>query len=202
MKHYNKSKKTEHLLNIHEVLPESSVNGPGKRYVIWTQGCLKNCSGCCNPDTHDTSNRRLISITDLINDIRVHSRDIEGISISGGEPFLQAEAMFHFLKEIRENMPELSIILFSGYSLEEILHLPYGKKCLHFVDVLIDGEYCISLATHGIPASQNQRLHFFTTRYSVRDFDVVQDTEIIINSIGEIYVSGKPLFISLLTEGA
>ena len=161
MKTCNKRKETEQVLNIHELLPDSSVNGPGKRYVIWTQGCLRKCPECCNPDTHDIGDRRLISIADLLNDIQAHSGNIEGISISGGEPFLQAEPLSSFLKNLREDFPELSVILFSGYTLAEIESIPHGRKCLRYIDVLIDGEYCASQAAAGIPASENQKLHFF-----------------------------------------
>lgn len=196
----NRHKETDLFLNIHEVLPESSVNGPGKRYVIWMQGCLRKCPGCCNPDTHDTGKRRLIGITDLINDIKAYSDKIEGISISGGEPLLQAKPLSLFLKKMRECLPNLSIVLFSGYKLAEIKHLPHGKKCLRCVDVLIDGEYCDSQRTAGIPASQNQKIHFFSTKYSISDFNTIQETEILITTSGELYISGKPIMLSILQE--
>ncbi len=202
MKTCNKRKETEQVLNIHELLPDSSVNGPGKRYVIWTQGCLRKCPECCNPDTHDIGDRRLISIADLLNDIQAHSGNIEGISISGGEPFLQAEPLSSFLKNLREDFPELSVVLFSGYTLAEIESIPHGRKCLRYIDVLIDGEYCASQAAAGIPASENQKLHFFSTKYSASDFDTVPETEVFITASGELYVSGRPISISMFTENA
>ncbi|OQA29086.1 MAG: Pyruvate formate-lyase 1-activating enzyme [Chloroflexi bacterium ADurb.Bin344] len=200
MKICNKRKEPKQVLNIHELLPDSSVNGPGKRYVIWTQGCLKKCPECCNPATHDVGKRKLISIADLLDDIKAHSDDIEGISISGGEPFLQAGPLSIFLKNLRKEFPALSVVLFSGYTLAEIKHIPHGRKCLRYIDALVDGEYCASQATSGIPASENQKLYFFSTKYSACDFDTVPETEVFITASGELYVSGKPLSILMPKE--
>ncbi len=80
---------------------ESIVDGPGLRAVLWTQGCTHNCKGCHNPQTHDLNGGFEVDIQELyeqIQNLKLH----KGVTFSGGEPFLQSEALIELAKACRE----------------------------------------------------------------------------------------------------
>jgi len=177
------------MLNLHAWLPVSRVNGPGKRVVIWLQGCPLRCPGCFNPETHDTSPRQLVTPEQLWEWVN-RVPEVEGITISGGEPLLQAEALASFLQLVRHHS-HLSVILYSGYTLEQIEQLPHGREVLSLVDVLIAAPFEQNKPAHdGIRGSTNQRIHFLTDRYSLRDLMPRQRCEFIILPDGTIIQTG------------
>ena len=79
------------MLRISGIIKDSIVDGPGLRFVVFTQGCNHNCLGCHNPQTHDLKGGYEISVSELA-EIMAEQRLIRGVTLSGGEPFLQAEA--------------------------------------------------------------------------------------------------------------
>jgi len=89
---------------------------------------------------------------------------IEGITISGGEPFLQAEALADFLDLVLAKRPELTVMSFTGY-LKEDLSWPEALRLLDHLDLLVDGPYIEELNDNqGLRGSSNQRFHFLTPR--------------------------------------
>lgn len=177
------------FINIHAFLPQSLANGPGLRAVVWFQGCTLNCEGCFNPATHSTNISLLKSIAQLANEILSLS-NIEGITVSGGEPFQQPESLFELLKMVKENS-SLTVILLSGYSLAEIEKMEFGKQILSFSDVLIAGRYEQKLRTAGgLCGSSNKTIHLLTDRYQPSDFLGIPVSEIIIKPSSELVVSG------------
>lgn len=140
------------------------VLGPGCRYVIWTQGCEKECPGCLTPESRAFDKGFSIQTNDLAADI-ILAKHIAGITISGGEPFLQSKSLVEVLETVKRNRPELTIIVYSGYTIEYL-----QKKCdclrlLDQIDVLIDGPYIHSLNDNlGIRGSNNQRIILLTDR--------------------------------------
>ena len=181
------------ILNLHAFLPQSYANGPGSRAVVWFQGCTLNCDGCFNPATHSGKPNILKSPADLANDILIF-KNIEGISISGGEPFDQAEGLAAFLQTIR-NSSKLTIILFSGYTFEKILEMTEGEEILKNIDVLIAGPFDKSkLLPENLAGSSNKTYHFFTEKYSFGDFEKIPDAEIIIEPSGKVTWSGIQQF--------
>lgn len=147
------------VLRIAGIIKESVVDGPGIRYVIFTQGCPHNCPGCHNPETHDTHGGYEMDTKDIICDIK-SSIFLNGITFSGGEPFLQAERLSIIAESIKSL--GLSIVTYTGYTFEELLkdsdyHI---NKLLNLTDILVDGKFIldekdISLKFRG---SKNQRL--------------------------------------------
>lgn len=139
------------LLNIAAwaIVPESL--GPGKRLCVWTQGCLKNCPGCISPQWRSLKKAMLMAPRDFAN----YCLDLEydGITISGGEPFLQHEALAEFIDRAARG----ATICFTGLKLEEIRDK--YKFLLQKIDILIDGEFQISsMASKGLRGSSNQRI--------------------------------------------
>ncbi len=87
-------------LNIARWIERSAVNGPGERFVLWLQGCPLRCPGCWNPDTWDFRPRQMIDPQDLITLVSEVS-GIEGVTLTGGEPFSQAAALIPVVRALR-----------------------------------------------------------------------------------------------------
>ena len=116
----------------------SLVDGPGVRYTLFMQGCPHNCKGCHNPDTHDINKGKILDVKDVYNDI-ITTRYIDGVTISGGDPFFQPEALCELLKMLKEQ--GLSIWCYSGWLFEDLLLNKKQAKALKYVDVLVDGKF-------------------------------------------------------------
>ena len=159
-----KGKDTSSLLSIYDICRNGTkVLGPGLRYVIWTQGCPFHCLGCATPSSRPITNDRQVRIDELAEDI-LGRPYIEGITISGGEPFVQAGAIADFLNIVLIERPELTVITYTGYLLE-MLTGNEEKRLLDYVDLLIDGPYLKDYNDNkGIRGSSNQRMHFLTPR--------------------------------------
>lgn len=119
---------------------------------------------------------------------------IEGVTISGGEPFQQAPALAELTTALRAASP-LSIIVFSGYSMAELQRIPAATAVIGSIDLLIAGRYEHSRrVAAGLLGSANKSLHFFTQRYTSADLEEVPEAEVLIESGGGIVLSGiEPL---------
>lgn len=115
----------------------STINGPGNRLVIWTQGCHFHCKGCFNPETHAIDDAKRMSISKLVSIVNA-DKSIEGITISGGEPLLYTEELYKLFARIRKR---LTRIIFTGYSVEEIFADEEKKALLSSIDIIIAGRY-------------------------------------------------------------
>ena len=123
----------------------SIVDGPGIRYVIFTQGCYHKSEGCQNPQTHNPNEGELIDINEILDEI-LGSTMIEGVTFSGGEPFLQSDALAELAVRIKRADKSLSIICYTGYTYEELTKIIESGvlsyfKLLSNVDYLIDGRF-------------------------------------------------------------
>jgi anaerobic ribonucleoside-triphosphate reductase activating protein len=175
-------------VRIHAIEPRSRANGPGARFVVWLQGCTLGCPGCFNPTTHDAAGGRETSVDDIAAQL-ARTTDIEGLSLSGGEPLQQPEAALALLDAARAL--GLSTLAFSGYTVDEIRALPHGAAVLERLDVLIDGRYVAGerLAT-GLRGSANQRIQLLTSRYALADIEATPVAEIRIGRDGEVVLTG------------
>ena len=136
---------------------DSIVDGPGLRYTIFTQGCFHNCSGCHNPKSHDINGGYLKDIQDILSEITANPL-LDGITLSGGEPMLQVKPLIEIYKEVKAM--GLNIVVYSGFTYEEILKDAKKKELLQLCDMLIDGKFeqdkkSLALLYRG---SANQRL--------------------------------------------
>jgi anaerobic ribonucleoside-triphosphate reductase activating protein len=138
------------------VSKESVVDGPGVRYVIFAQGCLHNCMGCHNPETHDFNGGYEIDADYLINEIE-NTKHIDGVTLSGGDPFYQSEAFLYNTERLKKK--NIHIIAYSGFTYEQIIGDNKFEKMLQNIDILIDGPFIQSNRTLSIPfrGSSNQR---------------------------------------------
>jgi len=178
-----------HLL-IHHILPSSRSNGPGLRSVVWLQGCTLSCPGCFNPETHSfqQGSRRTVAAVAL--ELIDLAPMVEGLTISGGEPFQQAPALASLLSAVRHST-NLSVLVFSGYTLGELQNIPQADAVLSQVDVLIAGRYDSNQRIgSGLLGSANKKIHFLTSRYNSPAIEHVPEAEIIIEKDGTMIHSG------------
>lgn len=143
-------------IKISGIVSESIVDGEGIRYIIFTQGCPHHCPGCHNPETHSFDAGLSVNINDLIGDIVKKKDYIDGITLSGGEPFCQSEQCSVIAEKAK--LLGLSVWCYTGYIFEDL----YGRneKLLNYIDVLVDGPFIqekrsLDLEFRG---SSNQRL--------------------------------------------
>ena len=102
------------LLNVSSTMSRSRANGPGVRAVIWVQGCTIGCAGCYSAPTHPHSANSLVEPSEVVEWI-LSIPDIEGITVSGGEPFEQAGALVDIISQMKRVRPELTVFIFSGH---------------------------------------------------------------------------------------
>lgn len=137
-------------LRIAGVLPVSFVNGEGIRYVVFTQGCGHHCPGCQNPDTWDFNGGHEVDVALIAAEYKKH-RLLDGITISGGDPFFQKQACVELLKLL----PGVNVWIYTGFEYEEIQHTELAKMA----DVLVTGPFIKELACEGkMYGSSNQRI--------------------------------------------
>lgn len=166
------------------MVKHTNVLGPGRRAAIWFQGCKRKCKGCMSPDTRALDGGQLVSVKRVFNELD-SIKDIEGVTISGGEPFLQADGLYLLLKLIREKT-DLSVIIYTGFTVEQLHAMKHNKieEILNgLADIIIDGEYIDELNDGlSLRGSSNQKVIFITDRYNNKKFMYEQnrrDAEVI-----------------------
>ncbi len=144
-------------LRIAGIVEESIVDGPGIRLVVFTQGCKHNCLGCHNPETHSFNGGKIIDIDSIIEMVKSNPL-LDGITLSGGEPFEQVKACSYLAKKIKEL--GLSVVTYTGYTFEEILKNEDLRELLLYTDILIDGKFDITKKSLNLQfrGSANQRI--------------------------------------------
>ncbi len=147
------------IIRIAGTVDDSIVDGPGLRFAIFTQGCPHSCPGCHNPDTHSFDGGKTVDTQEIINQFSQNPL-LDGITLSGGEPFCQPEACLELARAAHEK--GLTVWCYTGYVLEQLLqaHDPARMALLEEIDVLVDGpfiqaEKSLELKWRG---SKNQRI--------------------------------------------
>lgn len=148
-------------LRLAGVIKESIVDGPGIRFTVFTQGCPHKCKGCHNPQTHDFNGGYESCVENIIEEIKKNPI-LQGVTLSGGEPFAQAKALTRLAKEVHKL--GLNIMTYTGYTFEQLVagfdKNPEWKTLLEETDILVDGPFILeqkSLMLH-FRGSKNQRL--------------------------------------------
>jgi len=185
-------------LNIATWMPCTTAEGPGVRFALWVQGCTLRCPGCCNPEMFADAPRYVMSIEEIMAMLLEARREheIEGITVLGGEPFEQAEALARLAA--RAQAEGLSVMIFSGFTREELATRgDAAAALLSQIDILVDGRYDRALHTESRRwiGSTNQRVHFLSERYDPDDPRWAAP-----NSI-DIHFDGKELYITGFPEG-
>ena len=122
---------------------DSIVDGPGLRTVIWTQGCPHLCPGCHNPQTHDMQAGFMMESEDIVKQIKATKLQ-KGITLSGGEPFLQAEALVVIAREVKQL--GMDVWAYTGFRFDYLINeknpnYKHNIRLLQYVDTLVDGRF-------------------------------------------------------------
>ncbi len=177
-------------LRVHGFERRSRANGPGVRATLWVQGCSLGCPGCFNPGTHTAAGPET-PVAELVDRIIAEGEAIEGLTVSGGEPFEQPDGLFGLLDGVRAAAPRLSVLVFSGFAIEEIRARPRGADILALIDVLIDGRYVAGERLgRGLRGSANQRIQLLSQRYTLAEVEATPDGEVRIGPDGGLVISG------------
>ena len=146
-------------LRIAGTVRDSIVDGPGIRYVIFTQGCPHHCPGCHNPQTHDFHAGEDADVENILSEI-FQSPLLSGVTFSGGEPFCQAEALLPIAEALKAR--NIHLMIYTGYLLEtlEKMDSEAVKRLLELADILVDGPFLMEERnlTLSYRGSENQRV--------------------------------------------
>lgn len=146
-------------LRIAGVVKESTVDGPGFRYVIFTQGCPHKCEGCHNPETHDFNGGKLVPIDKIVQDIKKNPL-LAGVTISGGDPLMQAGQVAKLIDKLDK---KLTVMVYTGFTYEYLLKNSDDNNkymdLLERTDILMDGKFVKELMDENLifRGSSNQR---------------------------------------------
>lgn len=160
-----------HRLGLYAILPRTRALGPFDRFALWVQGCPRACPGCMTPDARPFRDDRWVSL-DALSARILAEPGIEGITVSGGEPFCQAEALSMLLERICRSR-DMGVIAYTGFTREQLWDpvecgdTDAARRLLSRVDLLIDGPYVRELDDGlSLRGSSNQRIHLLTGRYA------------------------------------
>lgn len=132
----------EHKLRVKGIVEESIVDGPGLRYVVFTQGCPHHCPGCHNPETHDPEGGHDMAVDGIFAQF-MDNPLLAGITFSGGEPFFQPAPLAILGRKVKD--AGKNVVIFTGYTLEQLRSMAHSSpdiaELLRCADTLIDGPY-------------------------------------------------------------
>ncbi|AOH44252.1 hypothetical protein BEQ56_12680 [Anaerolineaceae bacterium oral taxon 439] len=173
------------------VLADSRANGPGTRYTLWLQGCERRCDGCANAEFQSRLGGKLRAVAAVAEEILAAPR-IDGVTISGGEPFDQADAVFELIRRVRRRNDRLTFFVFSGYTFAELdSRYAIGRRPDQ-PDALLCGPFRRENAPdyERFLPSANQELISLTDRLNADDFRDLPLHEEIIRADGTVLRSG------------
>lgn len=154
-------------VNVAAAVTCSLSDGPGRRFVLWVRRCLKRCTGCINAG-YRPAGGVWRSVPEVLREVRraKAAEDLEGLTLCGGEPFLQPTALATLARGARA--AGLSVVAFTGYTMPELERIPAAGLLLAQVDLLLAGPYEAGRASEARNwvASSGKAFHFLTPRYS------------------------------------
>ncbi|WP_399880325.1 4Fe-4S single cluster domain-containing protein [Streptomyces sp. BBFR51] len=176
---------------LHAVVPRSRANGPGVRYVAWSQGCALACPGCFNPETHTAAGAHLVRTAgEVADEVLADAASLEGVTLTGGEPLEQPAAVAAFCAELRAHS-DLSVIVLTGFTRPEIESDPARSAAVADADLVIAGRYNTRLRlARGLRGSSNKEYWMRTGRYTPDDLAAVPELEITVAADATLTFTG------------
>lgn len=146
------------------------------------------CPGCFNPQTHSREDvGETVGVAEVME--RILAAGTEGLTISGGEPLQQADAVVALLEEARA--AGLSTLLFTGFAWEEVQRLSLAPRILRCVDVLLAGRYVAERrVAEGLLGSANKTVHLLSLRHTLEEIVATPEAEAVILPDGRVVFSG------------
>jgi len=168
-------------------MPRSVANGPGERFVVWTQGCSLACDGCFNPETHAAVGPAR-AVGEVVAEV-LATPGIEGVTVTGGEPLEQPEALALFAREVAR--AGLGVVVLSGFTREEIEASPAMTAAVSDVDMVVAGRYNRRLHLgSGLRGSSNKTYWARSSRYTEEMFLRLPEVEVLIDPEGTVTLTG------------
>jgi anaerobic ribonucleoside-triphosphate reductase activating protein len=169
--------------------------GPGQRLGIWFQGCSIRCPGCISVDTWAFGQGE-IEVSEFLESVAPWIAMADGITITGGEPFDQVDALFELLSKLR-TVTSSDVLIFTGYPRE---HLPPLERFAGLVDGLMTDPYRADLPQQlALRGSDNQRLHCLTQRGAERFREYERSRtqsdnrlDVLVDESGTVWMAGIP----------
>lgn len=163
-------------MNVARILYPVNVLGPGNRIGIWLVGCNRACSGCSNPELWEQKPEYEIPVSRLIELIHSISdrHQVDGFTISGGEPMLQAGELLELIKNLSDISTD--VLVYTGFSIEDLKAStdPSVKTLLNYIAVLIDGAYVEELNDNSrLRGSSNQCIHILKNHFGSKYNDYI-----------------------------
>ena len=181
-------------VRLRQFVPKTEVAGPGARACVWVQGCPIHCRGCAVPWTWPHDGGHLVDIEDLAQEI-LNGPKVEGVTLSGGEPFGQARALSKLCSRLK--LAGLSVVTFSGYRLAFLKSAACRDwdELLGLTDLLIAGPFKLDAPDMKRPwaGSASKQFHFLTERYRYLDGKLAgfpNRLEIRIRPDGQVLLNG------------
>lgn len=150
------------ILKISHIEESTDLLGPYQRFIIWVHGCCFDCEGCLAANTKNGAYEEIE--TERLAQ-RIANSECEGITISGGEPFLQASELLRLIQSVKM-IRDIGVIVYSGFTLKELRQDDNMSALLSEIDLLIDGKYIKELDDNRpYVGSSNQIIHYLSSRY-------------------------------------
>lgn len=186
------------MLRVATISDDTEAEGPGRRWALWVQGCTIRCPGCCNPEMFARDGGNDVEIDALVERmLAAKARGVEGISVLGGEPFEQAAGVAAVAREARR--AGMTVMVYSGYRLDELRTREDAAQLLDEIDLLVDGRYDRDKPEPPPPVgrrwigSTNQTMHYLTNAYSADDPRMREANTVEFHwSAGQLLVNGWP----------
>lgn len=172
--------------------------GPGQRLGIWFQGCSIRCPGCVSMDTwavvppQDTVEAVLDAASAAL-------AAADGVTLSGGEPFDQPEALEQLLRSLRRIRQDADVLVFSGHSLERLA--PALARLSGLIDCIVADPFDAAIPqTLTLRGSDNQRMAYLTALGRERFASLnrrLQPTDRVLDAVfddetGQVFLAGIP----------
>ncbi len=153
------SNTTSNKIRVAGIVSDSITDGPGLRLTLFVQGCERNCQGCHNQSALPLDGGNLYTLQEIM-DIIKKNPILSGVTFSGGEPMLQAEALLPLARMIQD--VGLDLAIYTGYTFEELINHGNASvlELLSLANTLIDGPFILAKKSLKLSfrGSSNQRI--------------------------------------------
>ena len=168
-------------------IERSEIYGPGIRSVYWLQGCTLACRGCWNTQFWPTKGGDLIDVDCLLSELS-DRKDIEGITLLGGEPLQQAQQVEQLMMGCKKL--GLTVFLYTGYEVHELDERMKG--CVNLADIVVMGRFVQALRNTNLRwrGSENQRLLVKNSKYKYMEITEQNEVEIHLDTTGDVVAVG------------
>ncbi len=152
------------MLQLHSLAYPITALGPGRRLALWVAGCPLRCHGCITPQLQAADSGKAIALERLLQHLLKLPTPLDGISLTGGEPFAQAEPLAALLSALKAARNHWNVLVFSGYPLAHLQAQAAAQKLLAQTDILVAGPFLPEQQrAHPLAASANQQVHYLST---------------------------------------